>query len=149
MIPHSSPGASLARGVCRHLRSRGFATLCEFIPAPGLRVDVIGLGPRCEIWIIECKSSRADFASDRKWESYLPWCDRFFWAVDAGFPETILPPESGLIRADAYEAAVIRLPQPAPLAPARRRALLERFARTAAGRLAQFEDPFLRFDPSR
>ncbi len=119
------------------------------MPAPGLRVDVIGFGARCEVWIIECKSSCADFASDRKWEGYLPWCDRFFWAVDADFPEAILPPASGLIRADAYEAAIIRLPEPAPLAPARRRALLERFARTAAERLVQFEDPTRRFDPPR
>lgn len=119
------------------------------MPAPGLRVDVIGIGPRCEIWIVECKSSRADFAADRKWEGYLPWCDRFFWAVDAGFPEAILPPASGLIRADTYEAAIIRLPEPAPLAPSRRRALLERFARTAAERLVQLEDPARRFDPPR
>ena len=43
------PGQRLARGVARHLRGRDFATLLEFVPAPGLRVDVIALGPKGEI----------------------------------------------------------------------------------------------------
>ena len=138
-------GLALARGVCRHLRSLGFATLTEFVPSAGLRVDVIALGPRAEVWIVEVKSCRADFAADRKWSGYLPWCDRFFWAVDAGFPEAILPDGAGIIRADAYDAAVLRMAPEAPLASARRRALVARVARTAAERLAQLDDP----DPLR
>ncbi len=135
------PGARLARGVSRHLRDRGFACLTEFVPAPGLRVDVIGLGPGAEVWIVECKSGRADFAADRKWQGYLPWCDRFFWAVDAGFPADILPEGAGLIRADAYGAEIEREAPATPLAGARRRALALRFGRTAAERLAQILDP--------
>jgi hypothetical protein len=141
MLTMLQPGQLIARGVGRHLRALGFATLAEFVPAPGLRVDVLGLGPGGEIWIVECKSCRADFAGDRKWAGYLPWCDRFFWAVDAGFPAEILPPETGLIRADAYDGAILRLPEPTPLASARRRALVQRFARTAALRLAEALDP--------
>jgi hypothetical protein len=135
-----APGLLLARGVCRHLRDRDFAPLTEFVPAPGLRVDVIALGPRGEIWIVECKSCRADFAVDRKWQGYLDWCDRFFWAVGEHFPDEILPPEAGLIRADVYGAETLRLPEPVPLAAARRRALVQRFARVAAARLGQLMD---------
>ena len=141
MLASLQPGQVIARGVGRHLRALGFATLTEFAPAPGLRVDVLGLGERGEIWIVECKSCRTDFAADRKWRGYLPWCDRFFWAVDAAFPAEILPPEPGLIRADGYDAAILRIPEATPLAGARRKALVRRFARTAALRLAEALDP--------
>jgi hypothetical protein len=136
-----APGPRLARGVCRLLRSFGFAPLCEVAPAPGLRVDVIAVGPRGEIWIVECKSSRADFAADRKWSGYLAWCDRFFWAVDAAFPSEILPLDAGLILADAYGAEIARLGPETSLAGSRRRALTLRLARLAAGRLAALLDP--------
>lgn len=136
-------GQRLARGVCRHLVSRDFAPLCEFVPAPGLRVDVVGLGPKGEVWIVECKSSRADFTSDRKWTGYLEWCDRFFWAVDAAFPSDLLPDEAGLILTDAYDAEILRWPAETPLPGARRRALTQRIARTAAVRLALATDPDL------
>jgi hypothetical protein len=141
MQPPLLPGQRLARGVQRLLRAHDFASLAEFVPAPGLRVDVIGLGPRGEVWIVECKSSREDFMSDGKWKGYLPWCDRFFWATDATFPVELLPAESGLILADDFDAEIQRWPEPTPLAGARRKALVQRFARTAAGRLLTLTDP--------
>ena len=64
MLTGRSPGRLLARGVCRHLYRRGFSCLEEFSPAKGLRVDVMALTARGELWVIECKSSRLDFASD-------------------------------------------------------------------------------------
>lgn len=69
---HTLPGQLLARGVCRHLKQHNFIGLEEFTPERGLRVDVMALGPKGEFWVIECKSSRADFTSDSKWQSYLP-----------------------------------------------------------------------------
>lgn len=135
------PGQRLARGVSRLMRDCDFAPLLEVAPAPGLRVDVIALGPRGEIWIVECKSCRGDFASDRKWSGYLDWCDRYFWAVDAAFPTDILPDGAGLIIADAYGAEIARMPPATPLAGARRRALTQRLARIAASRLSAMLDP--------
>ena len=126
------PGQRLQRGVCRLLRSHDYATLDEVTPEPGLRVDVMALGPTGEIWVIECKSSRADFTSDRKWQGYLPWCDRFFWAVPAGFPADILPEGAGLIVADDFFGEIVSMAPATPLAPARRKALTLRFARMAA-----------------
>ncbi|WP_370541660.1 MmcB family DNA repair protein [Actibacterium sp. 188UL27-1] len=135
------PGQLLARGVSRHLLGLDFVSVEEFVPARGLRVDVIALGPKSEIWVVECKSSRADFTSDHKWESYLPWCDRFFWAVDADFPTEILPDETGLILADGYDAEVMRLGPETKLASARRRAVVQKFARHSARRLQAMRDP--------
>lgn len=135
------PGQKLARGVARHLRSHGFVSVEEFIPARGLRVDVMGLGPRGEIWVIECKSSRADFQSDGKWQGYLDWCDRYFWAVDMEFPTDLLPDGTGLIIADAYDAEIIRMAPEDKLAPARRKMLVQKFATQAARRLQALRDP--------
>ena len=135
------PGQLIARGVCRHLLHHGFATVEEMVPTPGLRLDVMGLGPKGELWIVECKSSRVDFTSDRKWQNYLEWGDRFFWAVDADFPVELLPEGTGLILADAYDAEIVRMGPETPLAGARRKVMLQKFARHAALRLQGFRDP--------
>ena len=135
------PGQRLARGVCRALRALDFVTVEEMVPAPGLRVDVMALGPKGELWVVECKSGRADFRADRKWQGYLDWCDRFFWAVDADFPTELLPPETGLILADAFDAEILRMPAESPLAPARRKVMVQKFARHAALRLQALRDP--------
>lgn len=148
MIPEPSPsvprpGALLARGVCRLLRSHDFVTVEELVPISGLRVDVMALGPKDEVWIVECKSSRADFTTDRKWQGYLEWCDRYFWAVDEAFPTDLLPGGTGLIIADAYGAEVLRMGPETRLAPARRRVMIRKFARHAAQRLHGLRDPGL------
>ncbi|MEM8775719.1 MAG: MmcB family DNA repair protein [Pseudomonadota bacterium] len=140
---HKTPGQLLARGVCRHLQSLDYACVEEFTPERGKRVDVMALGPKGDIWVIECKSSRADFNADHKWRGYLDWCDRFFWAVDETFQTELLPFETGLIITDSYEAEIVRMPPEQKLAGARRNALTRRFARQAALRLQGVRDPRL------
>lgn len=140
-VAASKPGQLLARGVCRHLMTHDFVAVEEFVPDRGLRVDVIGLGPNGEIWVIECKSSRVDFQTDSKWQGYLEWCDRYFWAVDDSFPSELLPDDTGLIIADSYDAEIIRMGPEAKLAPARRKLLTQKFARHAALRLHNFRHP--------
>ena len=139
--PIPRPGQLLARGVCRMLTGYGFVSVEELVPTRGLRVDVMGLGPKGEIWIVECKSSRADFQSDAKWQGYLDWCDRYFWAVDLEFPSELLPEETGLIQADAYGAEIVRMGAEDILAPARRKVLTRKFAVHAARRLHSLRDP--------
>jgi len=135
------PGQLLARGVARLFHHLGFVSVEEFVPQRGLRVDVIGLGPKGEIWVVECKSSRADFQSDAKWQGYLEWCDRFFWAVDTEFPTDLLPMESGLMIADAYDAEIIRMAPEDRVPAARRKVLTRKFAAHAARRLHALRDP--------
>ncbi|MEY8098226.1 MmcB family DNA repair protein [Falsihalocynthiibacter sp. S25ZX9] len=134
-------GQLLARGVCRHLLQLDFTVIEEFVPERGLRVDVIALGPKGEFWVVECKSSRADFQADSKWQGYLPWCDRYFWAVDGSFPINLLPLETGLILADSYDAEIVRMGPEVKIAPARRKKLTQKFARDAARRLQSYRDP--------
>lgn len=137
------PGQLLARGVCRHLLSHDFVSVEELVPTSGLRVDVMALGPKGEIWIVECKSSRADFQADNKWQGYLEWCDRYFWAVDQDFPTELLPDETGLMIADGYDAEIIRMGPVAKLAGARRKVMMGKFARHAARRWQAARDPGL------
>ncbi|SDW24489.1 hypothetical protein SAMN05444358_101305 [Ruegeria halocynthiae] len=137
------PGQKLARGVSRHLATHDYVSIEEFVPTKGLRVDVMGLGPKGELWVIECKSSRADYQSDSKWQGYLEWCDRFFWAVDTDFPTDLLPEDTGLIIADAYDAEIVRMSPESKLAPARRKKMVQKFAVDAARRLQALRDPRL------
>lgn len=139
--PLPGPGQRLARGVCRALAARGLACIEEMVPAAGLRVDVMALGPGGAIWVVECKSGLADFRADRKWQGYLDWCDRFFWAVAPDFPQEVLPEDTGLILADAFDAEILRMGPETRLAPARRKALVHGFARHAALRLQALRDP--------
>lgn len=134
-------GQLLARGMARHLTGLGFVSLEEFPPIKGLRVDLLALGRKSEIWIIECKSSREDFMSDEKWQKYLPWCDQYFWAVPTDFPVDILPEQTGVFWADGYDAELMRDAPISTLSPARRKSIIHRFARRAARRLAVLRDP--------
>jgi hypothetical protein len=79
---------------------------------------------------------------------YLDYCDRFFWAVPPSLASILdgddyLPGQAGLIVADRYDAAVVRDAAHRPLAPARRKSELLRFARRAARRLSAQIDPTL------
>nr|WP_170619748.1 MmcB family DNA repair protein [uncultured Ruegeria sp.] len=143
MTLEMQPGQKLARGVSRHLLTHGYVSIEEFVPARGLRVDVMGLGPKGELWVVECKSSWVDYQSDSKWHGYLEWCDRFFWAVDTEFPTEMLPPETGLIIADAYDAEIVRMAPEDKVAPARRKKMIQKFAMDSARRLHAFRDPRL------
>jgi hypothetical protein len=139
--PLSSTAQFIARGLCRHLGQAGFSTLTELILPNGRRVDVIGIDRAGTIMVAEVKSSIADFRADHKWQDYLDYCDRFYFVVAEEFPTGLIPETCGLYVADAYGAALIRDVNAAPVAGARRRALLLRFATVAADRLRGFADP--------
>lgn len=141
--------ADVVRGVGRLLALQGFASIAEMPLPNGRRTDLTAIGRNGEIVIIEIKVSRADLLGDRKWTDYLDYCDRFFWALPPSLsieplsgPE-FQPERSGIIRADRYGAAIIREAAIQPVAPARRKAELLRFARLAALRLHQGNDPDL------
>lgn len=125
----------LARGIALLMVDHGLSPLTELPLANGRRVDVIGIGRDGAVHVVEIKSCRADFLTDRKWRDYLGFADYFYFGVAADFPREILPPEEGLILADRFGAEIVRAPRHRPLPAARRKALTLRFARTAAGRL--------------
>jgi hypothetical protein len=131
----------IRRAAARLCLRLGWAPLHEVRLANGRRADILALQPGGGFVCIEVKSGLRDYLADLKWTEYQPFCDQFFFAVDADFPRDILPPETGLIICADRQADIIRDPLGVRLAPARRKALLERFAWLAAGRLAALEDP--------
>jgi hypothetical protein len=140
------PAADVARGVARMLWYRGIAVQPEVTLPDGHRADLLGVGRDGGIWCVEIKVSAADLRQDGKWQAYRSYCDNFCWAV----PEPLAPllddacfaPDAcGLIVADRHEAWLLRAPVPAPLAPARRRALTLLLARLGAERLIRARDP--------
>ena len=139
--PSDSRAAKIARGVSRFFAERGNGCLSEFSFKTGRRADIIAINDKGTISVIEIKSSVPDFRSDKKWQEYLEFCDRFYFAVGADFPIDILPSECGLVIADAYGASIIREPEPHRLIATRRKAITLRFARLSANRLMQFTDP--------
>ena len=139
----------VARGVTRLFFRQDLFALCE-VPLPnGRRADMMAICGKGLLTIVEIKVSRADLLGDQKWPEYLAYCDRFFWAVPAGFSlepfegAAFQPECCGLIVADRYDAAVIREAPLRKLAGARRRAETLRFARRAARRLVGDLDPGL------
>ena len=131
----------VARGVSRLFMRHDLLSISEVPLGNGRRVDLFALSPKGIITIVEIKVSKADLLGDGKWPDYLDYCDRYFWAVPQGFDvslferEGLMPARTGLIVADRYDAAILREPQTAPLAPARRKVETIRFARRAARRL--------------
>jgi hypothetical protein len=140
--------SEVARGVTRLFCRQDLFAICEMPLPNGRRADLMAIDPKGSLTIVEIKVAKADLLGDCKWTDYLEYCDRFFWAVPphlAGFleEERYLPGDAGLIVADRYDAAVIRQAAHRPMAAARRKAELLRFARRAARRLAAQIDPSL------
>lgn len=140
--------SEILRGTSRMLIDAGLTPIAEFVLPNGRRADIAALSRDGLFTIIEIKSSLADFRSDQKWPEYAAYCDRFYFAVRPDFPSDVIPADCGLILADRYGAEIVRqATQSPPLAPARRKMLTLRFARTAALRLAATFDPELKARP--
>ena len=139
--------ADVARGVVRMLARHDLVAIHEVPLDGGRRADLMAVDARGQLVIVEIKVSRADLLGDGKWTDYLDHCDRYFWAVPAGFDitpldgEAFLPERTGVIVADRYDAAILREARTTPLpAHVRKRCTLA-FARRAARRLTALSDP--------
>ncbi len=139
--------AAVARGVSRLFLRNQIMVQPEVSLRNHRRADLMGINAKGEIVLVEIKISRADLLGDQKWPEYLEYCDRFFWAVPAGFDytpiegENFLPERTGLIVADAYDAEIVRSAALVPLAAARRKVETQRLARLAMRRLMGIADP--------
>jgi hypothetical protein len=138
----------VARGVTRLFCRQDVFAICEMPLPNGRRADLVAIDGKGGLTIVEIKVAKADLIGDSKWRDYLEYCDRFYWAVPPALVpilehERYLPGEAGLIVADRYDAAIARAAVGRPLAPARRKAELLRFARRAARRLSAQIDPSL------
>jgi hypothetical protein len=137
----SETALRVARGTARLLLAHGFSCVSELALASGRRADLVGLAAGGEIWIVEIKSSIADFRADQKWQDYRMHCDRLFFATAADVPQEIFPPDAGLIVADAFGAQILCEAPEHRLSAPTRKAMMLSFARAAALRLQALTDP--------
>ena len=100
----SETALAVARGTARLLHALGRCVVSELPLPSGRRADLVALDAGGEIWIVEIKSSVADFRADQKWQDYRAHCDRLFFATCMEVPCEIFPPDTGLIVADAFGA---------------------------------------------
>jgi len=137
----SETALAIARGTARLLHAHGFSVVSELALPSGRRADLAALDAAGDIWIVEIKSSVADFRADQKWQDYRAHCDRLFFATCMEVPCDIFPPDTGLIVADAF-GAVFHCEAPEHRLPAAtRKAMTLLFARAAALRLQSLADP--------
>jgi hypothetical protein len=137
----SETALRIARGTARLLHQFGFSAVCELALPSGRRADIVALNGAGEIWIVEIKSSVADFRADQKWVDYRLHCDRLFFATCLEVPCEIFPKDTGLIVADAFGAQVVCEAPEHRLHAATRKSMMLAFARCAALRLAALADP--------
>jgi hypothetical protein len=141
-LRQSPTALRVQRGVMRLLRGQyDFTCLTEVPLANGRRADVVGVGPKGEIWIVEIKSSLIDYKVDAKWPHYKDFCDRFFFAKPPELDPDIFPADEGLIAADSHDAAILRQAAETALPGARRKAMLLKLARLGADRIHTLMDP--------
>jgi hypothetical protein len=137
----SDTALAVARGTARLLLSLGCCCVNELPLPSGRRADLVALGQGGEIWIVEIKSSIADFRADQKWMDYRRHCDRLFFATPVEVPCDIFPKHTGLIVADAFGASIVCEAPEHRIAPSTRRSMMLRFAYAAALRLQALADP--------
>jgi hypothetical protein len=137
----SETALAVARGTTRLLHAHGFSVVSELPLPSGRRADLVALGTDGTIWIVEIKSSIADFRADQKWMDYRLHCDRLFFATTTEVPCDIFPPDTGLIVADAFGAELVCAAPEHRLHAATRKSMMLAFARAAALRLSALADP--------
>jgi len=137
----SETALKIARGTTRLLHSFGLCVVSELPLASGRRADLVALADNGDIWIVEIKSSIADFRADQKWMDYRLHCDRLFFATTLEVPCDIFPKDTGLIVADAFGAEIVCEAPEHRLHASTRRSMMLAFARAAALRLAALADP--------
>ena len=137
----SQTALAVARGTARLLHQLGFSCVAELALPSGRRADIVALNPAGDLWIVEIKSSIADFRADQKWVDYRFHCDRLFFATTMEVPCEIFPKDTGLIVADAFGAQVVCEAPEHRLHAATRKSMVLAFARCAALRLQALADP--------
>jgi hypothetical protein len=137
----SETALAVARGATRLLHAHGFSVVSELPLPSGRRADLVALGADGTVWIVEIKSSIADFRADQKWMDYRLHCDRLFFATTTEVPCDIFPPDSGLIVADGFGAELVCGAPEHRLHAATRKSMMLAFARAAALRLSALADP--------
>ena len=106
MLTPTPTADEMAAYIVENMAQTFYLHFREIVPyGTSVRFDVLGIKRwDREIRIWEVKSCRADFVSDKKWESYLPYCTHFAFAAPEGaISPDELPKEIGLVEFSVRE----------------------------------------------
>ena len=87
----------IARVVGRYFALKRYAVCKEcalpwqkvMLDAGSQRADILCVDKNLDFVIVETKSSWTDFRTDYKWQAYLDWCNRFYFAADEAVAQRI------------------------------------------------------------
>src|ERR1700748_1108971 len=102
----SETALAVARGTARLLHAHGFCVVSELALPSGRRADLVALHGNGTIWIVEIKSSVADFRADQKWQDYRAHCDRLFFSPSGEVPREISSPKTRQYVGGALRAGI-------------------------------------------
>ena len=142
-LRQSPTALKVQRGVMRLLRATyDFCCFAEVPLANGRRADVLGVGPKGEIWIVEIKSlaDRLPGRSRSGPTTRISATASISPSRRSSMPRSF-PADEGLIVADLHGAAILREAAEHLLAPARRKAMMLKLVRLGADRVHYLMDP--------
>ena len=137
-ITNNLSAERITKAVASFFREMGDSTLSEFTLNTGRRADLIALSRNQQVTIVEVKSSLTDFSSDKKWQNYLDWADKFYFAVAENFPVERLADQMhcGVLITDGFDTHILREAPLRKLPTQRRTHLIRRLAFAAMTRLS-------------
>ena len=135
----SEKALMVRHGVQRLFLRLGIPVLSELPFADGRRADLVGIGRKGEVIIVEIKSSIGDLKADHKWQDYRAHCDRLYFASHAEVPMELFPESCGFILADGFDGYIMRDAPEHRMSAATRKSVMLRFSRVAARRLTKAE----------
>src|ERR1700712_793545 len=97
MLRFPERAAAIRRATSLLCLQLDWSPLHEMVLPNGRRADIMALRPDGGFVCIEVKSGARDFLVDSKWPEYRQYSDALCFAVDADFPQDLLPEDAGLI----------------------------------------------------
>ena len=130
----------ILQNTMRFLSAKGYRVLSEFALPNKKRVDIIGINLKKEIVIVEVKSNKNGIKLDKKWKSYLNYCNYFYFAcsenLNLNFSENI-----GIIRNNCNKIEITKEPKYKKLPENKKNKLIFKISLSAISKFHRLIDP--------
>ena len=130
----------ILQNTMRFLSAKGYRVLSDFALPNKKRVDIIGINLKKEIVIVEVKSNKNGIKLDKKWKSYLNYCNYFYFAcsekLNLNFSENI-----GIIRNNCNKIEITKEPKYKKLPENKKNKLIFKISLSAISKFHRLIDP--------
>ena len=135
---------SIFKQTMRFFSKKGYQVLSEFSLPNKRRVDIIAINLKKEIIIIEIKSKKKDLNYDKKWKSYLNYCNYFYFACNEKITNVNFSQNIGIIQKKFNKIKIIKESKYKKLSQIKKNKLILNFALSAASKFHRLIDPEFR-----